>query len=234
MLSSSSRSTTSLFSKYRHRREHAPRTIDTDVVVLAVSGPTHDLPGRLLSSHAVPELPWLAGPAAHCFSLQRVSVWKKSFRFRSAWNMGSARAFSGPRLRASSWAAKYLKFLPVPNAIQSSAFGCRPCAMDTATNTCTAFPNQLGWTKTEVGLYEPYRTTLPKESKTCDELVSCKCKNSCVKHCKCKRLHLNAQLCACVMENVYRIDILTSNKKCECDLRSQLYHFNTSDLFRAY
>lgn len=58
-------------------------------------------------------------------------------------------------------------------------------------------PTDWGWIKTS-GVYEPLWTTLPEASKICRELVSCKCKQDCVKKCKCKKAGLDCTpLCAC-------------------------------------
>ena len=42
----------------------------------------------------------------------------------SAWNIGNARAFSGPKPAAISWAAKYMKLFPVSNANHISWLQC--------------------------------------------------------------------------------------------------------------
>jgi len=58
-----------------------------------------------------------------------------------------------------------------------------------------------GWTKSEEGLYKPHWTRLPQAAQTCCELLSCKCKKGCVKHCKCKKAALDCTaLCLCEEE----------------------------------
>ena len=52
-----------------------------------------------------------------------------------AWNIGRACGFSSPRPTVISWAARYRKLLPVPNAIHSSSSGYSPWATDTANTT---------------------------------------------------------------------------------------------------
>ena len=52
-----------------------------------------------------------------------------------AWNVGSARAFSGPRPDAISWPPSHRKLLPVPNASHSSFSGCSAWVTDTASTT---------------------------------------------------------------------------------------------------
>jgi len=59
-------------------------------------------------------------------------------------------------------------------------------------------PDNWGWTRNQEGMLEPYWTELPEASHTCHELVSCRCKNDCVKRCKCKKAALECTaLCAC-------------------------------------
>ncbi|KAG0729280.1 Ubiquitin carboxyl-terminal hydrolase 21 [Chionoecetes opilio] len=41
--------------------------------------------------------------------------------------------------------------------------------------------NVWGWVKNDEGVYEPHRMKLPEAAHTCYELVSCKCKKSCLK-----------------------------------------------------
>jgi len=53
----------------------------------------------------------------------------------TAWNIGSARAFSRPNPAAISCAARYRKLWPVPNASHSLSSGCNRCARDTASTT---------------------------------------------------------------------------------------------------
>ena len=58
-------------------------------------------------------------------------------------------------------------------------------------------PSDWGWVKTGDS-YEPYWTTLPQASKSCQELLSCGCKRSCQKNCKCKNAALQCTgLCFC-------------------------------------
>ena len=59
-------------------------------------------------------------------------------------------------------------------------------------------PSSWGWTKNDEGVYEPHWTKLPKAAHSCYELVSCKCKKHCVKRCKCKKAALECTaLCVC-------------------------------------
>ena len=53
-----------------------------------------------------------------------------------------------------------------------------------------------GWIKTS-GVYEPLWTKLSEASKIYQDLVSCKCKEGCVKKCKCKKARPSTPLCAC-------------------------------------
>ena len=55
-------------------------------------------------------------------------------------------------------------------------------------------PSSWGWVKNDEGVYEPHWTKLPKAAHTCYELVSCKCKKSCLKRCKCKKAALECRL----------------------------------------
>ena len=62
-------------------------------------------------------------------------------------------------------------------------------------------PTNWGWTKTADNIFEPNWTTLPEACKACYELVSCKCKKGCVRHCKCKKLGLECTAqCGCAGE----------------------------------
>ncbi|KAL8576333.1 hypothetical protein ACOMHN_006256 [Nucella lapillus] len=51
-------------------------------------------------------------------------------------------------------------------------------------------PTNWGWSRTGEGQYTPYWTRLPEAAHSCIELVSCKCKKGCVRHCKCKKAAL--------------------------------------------
>ncbi|KAG1652706.1 hypothetical protein GQR58_026116 [Nymphon striatum] len=55
-----------------------------------------------------------------------------------------------------------------------------------------------GWTKSEEGLHEPHWTRLPQAAKIFRELLSCKCKKGCVNRCKYKKAALECTtLCLC-------------------------------------
>ncbi len=59
-------------------------------------------------------------------------------------------------------------------------------------------PSDWGWIRTEKGHFVPHWTSLPEASKTCYELISCKCKKGCKKRCKCKKASLKCTaLCLC-------------------------------------
>lgn len=54
-----------------------------------------------------------------------------------------------------------------------------------------------GWTKSS-GSWKPFWTTLPDVSKSCQQLIKCKCNGSCKGSCKCKQRNLKCTaLCRC-------------------------------------
>ena len=58
-------------------------------------------------------------------------------------------------------------------------------------------PGDWGWKKVD-GQWEVVWTTLPEAAKACKELMSCKCKRTCKRNCKCHKPHLHCtKLCAC-------------------------------------
>ena len=58
-------------------------------------------------------------------------------------------------------------------------------------------PSDWGWTK-ETIWWQPLWTTLPEASKSCHDLISCRCKKGCTGHCKCAKAALKCTaLCLC-------------------------------------
>ena len=58
-------------------------------------------------------------------------------------------------------------------------------------------PSDWGWTKETTG-WQPLWTTLPEASKSCRELISCRCKKGCTGRCKCVKAALKCTaLCLC-------------------------------------
>ncbi len=58
-------------------------------------------------------------------------------------------------------------------------------------------PSGWGWTKETTG-WQPLWTTLPEASKSCRELISCRCKKGCTGRCKCGKAALKCTaLCLC-------------------------------------
>ena len=68
-----------------------------------------------------------------------------------------------------------------------------------ASNPILANPEDCGWKKQELPLgYEPLWTNLPEASVQCQELISCKCNNTCKSSCKCRKHNLPCtSLCVC-------------------------------------
>ena len=58
-------------------------------------------------------------------------------------------------------------------------------------------PSDWGWIKKE-GEWHPIRTTLAEAAKSYHELICCKCKQGCIRHCKCVNAGLKCTaLCLC-------------------------------------